>query len=268
MKRECRNVPLGKKPLILVLCQVQFSPVRKMVDYIPAIQEEFRRHGYPIERTGKAQHITITSKGLQTTEQDQWEYRTRDETRSILVTQDSIVLQTTSYEQFETFAEQLLKAIDTVFKKSEHNEFGVVERIGLRYVDMVIPSGEKDYRFYVQSGLHGIPDDVFQSASHRLQIQSMGITNVGSIEGKMLVKLLQNDQGHDLPPDLMVSAPKHDSKATDGVLCTLIDMDHFVEGSFDPDAKSVVEITYKLHDKLVETFHKNVVTPEAIEEWK
>jgi uncharacterized protein (TIGR04255 family) len=41
-KRNCRYVPLSKQPLVLVLCQVRFSPVRKMGDYIPAIQEEFR----------------------------------------------------------------------------------------------------------------------------------------------------------------------------------------------------------------------------------
>ena len=55
--RNCRYVPLSKQPLVLVLCQVRFSPVRKMADYIPAIQEEFRRHAFPIERAGKIQQL-------------------------------------------------------------------------------------------------------------------------------------------------------------------------------------------------------------------
>ncbi len=55
LERSCRYVPLANQPLVLVLGQVRFSPVRQIGDYIPAIQEEFRRHGFPIERAGKVQ---------------------------------------------------------------------------------------------------------------------------------------------------------------------------------------------------------------------
>jgi len=68
--RKCRYVPLSKQPLVLVLCQVRFSPVRKMGDYIPGIQEAFRRHAFPIERAGRIQQLTITPAGVHAVEQE------------------------------------------------------------------------------------------------------------------------------------------------------------------------------------------------------
>ena len=39
VQRRCRYEPLSAQPLVLVLCQVRFSPVRQMEQYIPAIQD-------------------------------------------------------------------------------------------------------------------------------------------------------------------------------------------------------------------------------------
>ena len=58
MERECRYVPLSQQPLVLVLGQVRFSPIRQMDRYVADIQEEFRQHGFPIERAAKVQEIT------------------------------------------------------------------------------------------------------------------------------------------------------------------------------------------------------------------
>ena len=267
-ERKCRFVPLGKQPLVLVLCQVRFSPVRKMADYIPAIQEEFRRHGFPIERAGKIQQLIITPAGAQAIEQERWEYLTKDERWSVTVLQDSVVLQTTAYEKFEGFAERLEQAVRTVLVKTEQNQFGLVQRVGLRYVNLVQPREGEDFRLYLRQGFHGVADEVFRSRSHRLHIESVGHTAVGTGEGTMIVRVAQNDRGFDLPPDLVGAAPKHESRARPGELITLVDMDHFIEGKFDPDASWVVARAYELHDHLIETFHKHVVSEKAIEVWR
>lgn len=259
---------MGKQPLVLVLCQVRFSPVRKMGDYIPAIQEEFRRHRFPIERAGKIQQLTITPAGVHAVEQERWEYRTKDEHWSVTVLQDSVVLQTTAYEKFEGFAEVLEKAVRTVLEKTEQNQFGVVQRVGLRYIDLVQPDEGEDYRVYLRPGFHGVADEVFRAKSNRLHLESVGHTTVGDGEGTMIVRVSQNDQGFDLPPDLVGGAPKHESRAQAGELVTLVDMDHFIEGKFEPDPDWVVARAYEMHDQLIETLHEHVVTTKAVELWK
>ena len=271
MQRTCRYHPLSAHPLALALCHLRFSPVRQMERYTPAIQDAFRRTGFPIERAGKVHQVTFTpsdSAPVQLVEQQRWEYRNREETWSVLVTEDSVILQTTAYTRFEEFADRLQLAIGTVLTESEQAQFGLVHRVGLRYIDMVRPSPGKDFRFYLRQALHGVPDDVFHPGRHLLHVESRGQTVVGGHPGTMIVRIVQNNQGHSLPPDLMAAAPRHSPRAGPGELLTLIDMDHYVEGTFDPDPEWVVASAYELHDHIVETFHDHVVTGEAIEEWK
>ena len=271
MQRKCRYEPLSAQPLVLVLCQVRFSPVRQMERYVPAIQDAFRRTGLPIERAGKVHQVTFgpgSSAPVQMVEQQRWEYRNREETWSVMVTQDNVILQTTAYTRFEEFAERLRSAVDTVLTESEHDGLGVVQRVGLRYIDVVCPSVGNGFRFYLRPGLHGVPDEVFQPGRHLLHVESRGQTVVGGRPGAMVIRVVQNDQGHSLPPDLMAAAPNYSSKAEPGELVTLIDMDHYVEGTFDADSGWVVARAYEMHDHIVETFHDHVVTREAIEEWK
>lgn len=268
MNRTCRYVPLSKQPLVLVLCQVRFSPVRQMAQYIPAIQEEFRRQGYPIENAGKVQQVAITPAGVRQVEQEQWEYRTKDESRSIVVLQDSVTVQTTSYSRFEEFAEQLRFALATVLEKTEGDKYGVIQRIGLRYVDLIRPDAGRNYRFFLKSGFHGVADEVFEQGTHRVYVQSVGRTMVDGTPGAMIVRVVQSDAGADLPPDLAMVAPKHEVRAREGELVTFVDMDHYVTGNFAADAGLVVDKLYRLHDKLIETFHEQVVTKEAVESWK
>ena len=272
MKRRCRYVPLSQQPLALVLGQVRFSPVRQMDRYIPEIQEAFRQYGFPVERAGKVQQITIgagAAMPVQVGEQQHWEYRTRNETWSVLVTQDGVVLQTTAYERFEGFAEYFKHAIRTVLATTEHERLGVVQRVGLRYIDVVQPRDGEDFRAYLRHGFHGAADEVFRAGTHRLHVESMGSTQVGDdVTGTMIVRVVQNDQGFSLPPDLIRGAPKHADRAKADELITLIDMDHFIEGTFDPNADWVVARAFEMHDHLIETFHEHVVTETAIEAWK
>ena len=121
-------------------------------------------------------------------------------------------------------------AIDTVLTESEQDRLGVIHRVGLRYVDVVRPRAGKSFRFYLRPGLHGVPDEVFQPGGHLLHIESRGRTVVGGHPGAMVVRIVQNNQGLSLPPDLMAAAPSLSPRAEAGGLVTLIDMDHYVEG--------------------------------------
>ena len=193
--RKCRYVPLSKQPLVSVLCQVRFSPVRKIADYIPGIQDEFRRYGFPIERAGKIQQLAITTAGVHAVEQERWDYRTKDEQWSVTVLQNSVVLQTTAYDRFEGFAEKLEAAVKTVLHQTEQDEFGIIERVGLRYINRIQPRDGESYRDYLRPGFHGASDAPFTTGSHRLHVESVGRTDVDGTSGTMILRVAQNDQG-------------------------------------------------------------------------
>jgi uncharacterized protein (TIGR04255 family) len=266
--RRSRFISLSKQPLVFVLASIRFSPVRKLSDFLPAIQEHFRRHGFPLERSGQMQTLILTPAGVQTAAQDRWEYRSKEEDWSIIVLQDNVVLQTTAYTRFEEFAEKLTLAVQTVLAKTELDQFGVIERIGLRYIDLVQPTGQHDFRYYVRPGFHGISPDLFRGGTARVQVESTGKTSVNGREGTMIVRVTQNDVGLDLPPDLAAGAPPRKPRTKPGELVTLLDLDHFLEGRFEPNTGWIIERTFELHDQIVDTFHDHVVTPEAIREWR
>ena len=68
------------------------------------IHEAFRRRGFPIERAGKVRQVAFGSGAtapVEMVERERWKYRNRKETWSVLVTEDSVILQTTAYTRFE-----------------------------------------------------------------------------------------------------------------------------------------------------------------------
>jgi hypothetical protein len=100
----------------------------------------------------------------------------------------------------------------------------------------------------LRPGLHGADEGVFREGSARLFVEPVGRTDVDDVEGTMVIRVTQNDLGFDLPPDLVGSAPEREVRAVSGELVTLLDTDHFIEGSFEADAAWVVARGHKMHD--------------------
>jgi uncharacterized protein (TIGR04255 family) len=268
MSPAAERKKLRNQPVKLVLCQVRWSPIQTIATYIPAIQEVFRRHGFPIERSGETPQVFLSPKGVEVKTQPRWEYKSKDERWSILVMPDSVVLQTTDYDRFEGYAEKLRLAVDTVFQATEHDKFGVLERIGLRYIDHIRPQAGEDYRAYVKAGLHGIQDDgVFLPDTKRLHCETVGATKVGSERGTLIIRLTQNNEGMELPPDLLGAAPPWSPSVKPGEWLTIIDTDHFLEGKFECDAGWIVRQADLLHDQINEAFFNHVITEHALEVW-
>jgi len=268
MKRNCDYIPLSKKPLILVLCQVRISPREQMAKYVPEIQEEFLRHGYPNFNAGKIQQVQFGPDKIETSSQDRWEFSNKEGSTNIILLKDSFVLQTTAYVKFEDFAKELKLASSIILSKTEHDKFGRLLRIGLRYVDLIQPRAGEDFRYYLRPGLHGLSDDIFKPETGRVQLECAGQTDVDGNVGTMVVRIAQNNQGMDLPPDLVGSAPKRAKRVEKNELVTFVDIDHYLEGDFEPQAELIEKNTYLLHDQIIKTFHNYVITEEAVEAWR
>jgi len=268
MSRTTERKKLVHQPVQLVLCQVRWSPIQTISKYIPAIQEVFRRNGFPIERSGEISQIFLSPKGTEIKSQPRWEYRSKDERWIIQVTTDSVVLQTTDYDRFAGYADRLRLAVDTVFTATEHKEFGVLERIGLRYVDHIRPREGETFRDYVRPGFHGIQEEgVFLPGSGRLHSEMVGSTTVGSETGTLIIRLTQNKDGVGLPPDLEGTAPIRSSTVPKGELLTIVDTDHFLEGKFPCDADWVVQQANLLHTQINDAFFNHAITEHAEKVW-
>lgn len=268
MERKCDYIPLSRQPLVFVLGQVSISPREKMADYVPEIQEKFARSGYPNFKESKVAKVQFGPGNIETHSETLWKFLNQDRTTNVILLKDSFGLQTTAYKRFEDFAEQLKLAASIILSKTEHDQFGRILRIGLRYVNLVQPGSGEDFRDYLKEGFHGVSNGLFKQGTGRVHLQHRGETDLDGSVGRMLVQVYQDDSGEPLPPDLTEHAPQPTRRVERGELVTFVDTDHHLKADLDPAPEVIEKYAYLLHDPIADAFHKHLVTGQALEVWK
>lgn len=263
MTYNYNHYKLHNDPLSLVLCQIRFSKVRRMPEFIPQIHDLLRKAGFPEDVSATVQQVMIVpGKPPEIIERKQDEFRSKDNQWSLTISEDVLVLVTTNYDRFEGFATRLKRCLEIVDQIAEIHH-GSISRIGLRYVDVINPGPNETFRDYLQNSLHGPKSSVFTDSEHRLHLESVGRTAIGT----MIVRITQNDQGNVLPPDIFHKPMNHKMKIAPGNVITLVDTDHFVEGAWDYDLESIINTTNELHEAINAAWFNDLVTPEALKQW-
>ena len=261
MKRSQPPLKLSKSPLVLVLCQVRITSVLDISSYIPKIQDSLRKNRFPVDVSGEVVEFAFQSHGpAQQQKQAHWEFRTLEEDWSIIVGKSAIVVQTSAYSNFDKFLEILsiaLNAVNTIVEDL------VVERVGLRYIDAIRPKEGESWKDYVNSGYHGLENEIINAENSVLFMQT--VANTGSNQ-HMIVRLAQNRDGQLLPHDLSLH-PKLQATVKSGELITLLDIDHYREYRQSMVVADVLETGWGLHSGL-DCMFREVVTDFALEAWK
>lgn len=260
---------LQNAPLVHVIAQVVFSPVLTMERQLPELQE---RLGASFPRFRKAVVATVPILGAEAGETThQWEFADRSQRTGVVLTTSSVVLHTTAYTAWEPFIARLHEVLAAL--RQLLPTLQVVERIGLRYVDLVRPEAEEPYSKYVHMGLLGFPfRDAPQLDARPRGFLSQSVATTPS--GVLAIRSGTLPSGRFLPPDLdagMLQPPV--LKATTGDNPGLaVDFDHFtlfdgVNGTVvDFDSDAIIAHLTTLHHTLREAFNV-IVTPYALEQW-
>jgi uncharacterized protein (TIGR04255 family) len=158
-------------PVYFTIAQVRHNPILNLSSYAPTIQDRMRKAGYPDHRPGKTLIINLTSNAPdgqsdmqpaipQAVERHM--FLNMDGTRGFIVEQGALSFQTTEYDTFQTLSEQFFVGLVIV-----HECIGLsyTERVGIRYLDAVVPTGaDDDLRDYLAPGVLGLagrlPDGV------------------------------------------------------------------------------------------------------------
>src|SRR5690349_15320447 len=103
--RSTPKKKLTRSPLVLVLCEVKFAPVLSMSEYVPAIQNKLRRSGFPGFEVAQIQNIEFTSPTVppKISALSRWSFQSSDGNSSVILTTESFAIQTTVYDDFESF---------------------------------------------------------------------------------------------------------------------------------------------------------------------
>jgi len=258
---------LPDAPLIYVLAQVVFTRVPKMASFWEDFHHSVFEH-YPGSLVEEIQRIQFGgSPDGSTSNVTRWHMLNRDKTEGIILGADSIVFHATSYESSLVFfqkLERVLKALKNILPVNVS-----VSRLGLRYIDLILPTSSLSADNQVSGKLGSIPLDEANCKFEKLEEVTTYSTSEG---GSLVVRHRQSLKQDILPADLFPNNLRLAHRlerpvSTDDTATGLLDYDHYVpmEIEFMPDA--IIEKFRSIHKTNSHAFALTT-TPEAKELWK
>jgi len=271
IKRNCPYNPLSKQPLALVLAQVRFSPILAIEGYIPTIQDHLRKNGYPVYSIQQNFIFDVVPMGQ--TIINQWRFESASHDTIVLIDKEQILFQTSLYTRFEDFLGKFIDILKYIFYFTEHDKFGIVVRIGLRYVDQIRKQSEiDDIDSYLLPKFQSVGCSEYIDNRKQYSIVTVGSTKpANDFEGQLVIRVFRGEKGVDLPSDLLSSAPAKRNTVNPDEDIAIVDMDHYWIGSLEPDiniTEIIEERFYKLHDTIINGFYNSVISKEGLKKWK
>jgi uncharacterized protein (TIGR04255 family) len=250
-------------PLAYVVAELRISPHYSVVKAIRSIQDSLRQT-YP--RTVEATEVTVDSDSP-FTPMPAWRLLAADQTRGAMFGSRAISLHATSYVNSGDFLRRWREVLDAV-KFAQLDAY--VERAGLRYVDLIVPSKGTPTNEYLVTDLHGLQPpkgSVVRSAMWATTFVIDGVT----VQARTAAP---SGEGELLPPNfialplrkpaIMIEAEK---TLLDGGQIGFIDTDCSIEAQQVFDADRISQMYGMLHQRLSETF-KALMSQRAHKEWK
>ena len=257
------GTPLKNPPVYLTLAQVRFNPILKLVDFLPSIQESFRHAGFPDFERQQVISIQVTMLDGQPTPspvpQDRFLLGNLDKTHVFILDGQSLTLQSTNYGQFESFSACFLKGMDIV---NDVVKLAFSERVGLRYLDRVMPQEGESIELYLVDQVHGLTSRL---GGKPLYSYTEAMNEFGNI--KLLSRVAIQDGPLAFPPDLqpgnMIVAERFAAYTGKSAI---LDNDGFVEGREAFSANAIVGHLDAIH-KVIGAAFKTTTTPYAFSAW-
>ena len=198
---------LKNAPVFFSLGQIQHNPLLSLENYIPAIQESMRKAGYPgFKRTLRvafnlnqalAGNEGAPSEQLPSERIEMFVFTNIDSTSGFVMTANGLAFQTTDYQNFEAFWAELRKGLEIL--STAVGGLAFAERLGLRYLDAVMPKAGESLSDYLVPQLLGLPTCMPTAQFAYSFSESLLIAeNVGRVTSRTVIQ----EGGIGFPPDL------------------------------------------------------------------
>ncbi len=259
------GTPLKNPPVYLVLTQVQFNPILALEDHLKAIQESFRKAGYPDYVPHQFTFVQLPGDegGVpQPVQRNFYQFGNPEQTHTFLLNSHGLVLQSSFYGHFEKFQTLFLQGLERVHQIVK---LDFVEKVGLRYLDRVMPAFDEVLDIYLQPTARGLPSPSISGAA-RQHAYMEALHQLGQIQLTSRV-IIQADGALTLPADIQTFNMRLEERFTGyhGPSATL-DNDAFFNEREAYDAAQVGKRLQDLHDVISDAF-RSIVTDKALERW-
>lgn len=256
-------------PVYFIIAQVRFNPILGLSTYVPAMQESLRKHGFPDFKKGFAmtiafgQEISDEAQGQAPPAQplERFIFGDTENTQNFLMEHASLSFQSTKYEVFETFRAAFMKGVELLDQTVGGLSF--VERIGLRYLDAVMPREEEKLSQYLIPEVLGLYGRLKGRTKH-----AFSETMAESPEGSVISRAVLQEGQVGFPPDLLLNQLKiAPSFANFNGVHAVLDTDAFLAERMPFNIADVKKRMDLLHDRVNEAF-RALITGHALEAWK
>lgn len=137
-----------KPPLVYVVAELVISPYYSMASKVPGLQDRLRS-AFP--KTIEAKELVVD--GNKPSAQPLWQLMSADQKHGVQLGTRAISMHATSYLHSSDFLTRWADVLDAI---SAAQLGAFVERAGLRYVDLIVPSGDTSPADYLVQSLQGI----------------------------------------------------------------------------------------------------------------
>lgn len=257
------GTPLKNPPVYLTLAQVRFNPILKLADFLPNIQESFRQAGYPDFDRQTLLSIQLAAQPGKPPipthiHQERFQIGNVDKTHIFILDSQSLTLQSTNYGHYDSFSESFLKGLKIV---DEAVKLNFTERVGLRYLDRVIPQAEETLESYLVEQVHGMNSRL---GGRPIYSYSEALNEIGNI--KLLSRVAIQDGPLTFPPDIQIGGMRVMDKFIHTGNSAILDNDGFVEGREAFSTMAVADHLNAIHRIIGKAF-KTTATDYAFATW-
>lgn len=253
---------LEQAPLVYALCEIRFPAVLKMAEFVPDIQERLRRQYENFDRDIlRGFQFSSAAPAVTLDEQIRWRFEARDRRSGYLLGINSLAFHTTTYVDFEHFIPEVMRGIEAVAGVAQITR---IQRIGLRYVDLITGSTEAPVERFVVPQLLGF-DAGLEGVEHEVSQQ---LVRVKTALGRLVFKISRGRHANPLPGDLLPLTLAPARVPDSSGVSIFFDTDHYADDLDIPSESGAVEdLVRRLKLPIARAF-KNAITPFAVSQWR
>jgi uncharacterized protein (TIGR04255 family) len=182
-----------------------------------------------------------------------------------MLSTNQLITHTTSYVDSDDFRARIVSGFRTVH---EIAKLGFIQRIGLRYIDLITAAADDKLEDYIDPSLVGFRPRVPGLTPAVSQQLLRTNSSVGDVRGTLVVKVSRARHKSELPVDLLPIPLTIRRRPPASEESIFLDWDHFIENvNLDPDAKLLDAIMRNLKAPIA-TIFKEAITEHAVKRWR
>ncbi len=258
---------LSKAPVYFVAAQIRHNPIDLLVldeVLLARIKDALRKLGFSDQaQIDNALRIEQGGANVEFSQPKQFLFKNRDSTEAVCISFDRILYQTTAYSDFEQFKSTFLNALAVIHQIAE---LDYVDAVSMRMLDAIVPTDGKDLQDYLPIELLGLTT---WADERSWQIIHQSIEHAfDSNENRIVLRCIRRPAEIAFPPNFLPLGMKlRPEFATLNTRHAVLDTDAAFSARFRFDLNEIESHLLSIKNDLSQCF-KNIVTPQALEEWK